>query len=98
MIFAPSEDSDQPAHPPSLIRVFDCAQWVGKDPNFLHPDSENLIRLGGCPGWSESSLGEHAILFVGFPKVSYFLLMQCIYAVIKQILSSKQCIYFFSLK
>ena len=23
-----------------------------------------LIRLGGCPGWSESSLGAHAILLV----------------------------------
>ena len=25
---------------------------------------KTLIRLGGCPGWSESSLGAHAILFV----------------------------------
>ena len=29
---APSEDSDQPGHPPSLIRV--------KDPSFLHADSK----------------------------------------------------------
>ena len=26
--------------------------------------SETLIRLGGCPGWSESSQGAHAILLV----------------------------------
>ena len=26
MTCAPSEDSDQPVHPPSLIRVFACAQ------------------------------------------------------------------------
>ena len=26
--------------------------------------AKNLIRLGGCPGWSESSLGVHAILLV----------------------------------
>ena len=32
MACAPSEDSDQPGHPPSLI------------------------RLGGCPGWSDQSL------------------------------------------
>ena len=37
-----------------------CAQWVAKDPSFLHADSEDsVIRLGGCPGWSESSLGAH---------------------------------------
>ena len=26
--------------------------------------TKTLIRLGGCPGWSESSLGAHAILLV----------------------------------
>ena len=26
--------------------------------------ANTLIRLGGCPGWSESSLGAHAILLV----------------------------------
>ena len=41
-----------------------CAQWVAKDPSFLHGNSEDSIRLGGCPGWIESSLGPHAILFV----------------------------------
>ena len=50
---APSEDSD----PPSLIRVFAVRMekpWV-----FSYPLStqRRLIRLGGCPGWSESSLG-----------------------------------------
>ena len=34
-----------------------CAQWVAMDPRFLHEDSEDSVRLGGCPGWSESSLG-----------------------------------------
>ena len=42
MACAPSEDSDQPGHLPSLI------------------------RLGGCPGRSESSLGTHAMLFCWF--------------------------------
>ena len=36
--YAPSEDSDQPGRPPSL-RV--RAQWVAKDPSFLHVDSED---------------------------------------------------------
>ena len=41
MTCAPSEDSDLPGHPPSLIKVFSCAQWVAKDPMFLHADSED---------------------------------------------------------
>ena len=46
---APSEDSDQPGHPPSLIRVFACAQWVAKDPSFLHADSEDSDQTGQMP-------------------------------------------------
>ena len=48
---APSEDSDQPGHPPSLSRVFAVRQWVAK---------------GGCPGWSESSLGAQSLFFSFF--------------------------------
>ena len=32
--------------------------------NYLLSAQRRLIRLGGCPGWSESSLGAHVILFV----------------------------------
>ena len=56
---APSEDSDQPGHPPSLISVFDV-RFMG----FFMRTAKILIRLGGCPGWSESSLGAHAALLV----------------------------------
>ena len=42
-----------------------CAQWVTKDPSFLMRTTKSLIRQGGCPGWSESSLGAHAILSWG---------------------------------
>ena len=35
------EDSDQPGHSPSLIRVFNVAQWAAKDQRFLHADSED---------------------------------------------------------
>ena len=58
---APSEDSDQPGHPPwvwseSLL----CSQWV----SFFMRTAKTLIRLGRCPDWSESSLSAHAILLV----------------------------------
>ena len=46
---APSEDSDQPGHPSSLIRVFACAQWVAKEPSFLHADSEDSDQTGRMP-------------------------------------------------
>ena len=29
-----------------------CAQWVAKDPSFLHADSEDSDQTEGCPGWS----------------------------------------------
>ena len=38
MTCAPSEDSDQPGHPPS--------QWVAEDPLFLHADSEDSDQTG----------------------------------------------------
>ena len=62
---APSEDSDQPGHPPSLIRGFTVRMnkaWV-----FSYPLStqRRLIRLGRCPG--SSVFAEHATgHFVGF--------------------------------
>ena len=61
---ATSENSDQSAHPCSLVRVFAwrslCNQW----PNASFCGQRRLIRLCGCPGWSESSLGAHVILLV----------------------------------
>ena len=38
MTCSPSEDSDQPGHPPS--------QWVAEDPMFLHADSEDSDQTG----------------------------------------------------
>ena len=64
MACAPSEDSDQSRQPPSLIRVFACAQWVAKDPSFLHADCKDSDQTGRCLGLSESSLGTHAIFLV----------------------------------
>ena len=54
IISASSEDSDQPTL---------CAARVAKDLKLFHAaDSETLIRLCRCPGWSESSLGAQVIL------------------------------------
>ena len=49
MACAPSEDSDQPGHPPSLIRGFAFAQWVAKNPSCLHADSEDSDQTGRMP-------------------------------------------------
>ena len=49
MTCAPSEDTDQPEHPPSLISVYACTQWVAKDPSFLHADSEDSDQTGRMP-------------------------------------------------
>ena len=64
MACAPSKDSDQPEHPPSLIRVLAVCMkkaWVLSYPLSAQ---RRLIRLGGCPGWSESSLDTQVILLV----------------------------------
>ena len=48
MTCAPSEASDQPGHPPSLISPL-CSQWVAKDPSFLYADSEDPDQSGRMP-------------------------------------------------
>ena len=50
MMLEPSEDSDQPGHPTSLIRDFAVRMkklWVLSYPMGAQ---RSLIRLGGCPG------------------------------------------------
>ena len=50
---APSEDADQPGHPPSLIRVFTVRLMGSLGPRLSSSGQRRLlIRLGGCPGWS----------------------------------------------
>ena len=64
-IFDPDHDkTSEITHPPSLIRVFAVRLkkvWVLSSPKSAQ---RRLIRLGGCPGWSESSLGAYVILLV----------------------------------
>ena len=49
MACAPSEDSDQPGHPPSLIRIFAVRSWVTQNPSFLHADIEDSDQSGRMP-------------------------------------------------
>ena len=51
----PREDSDQPGHPPSLIRVFAVAHWVAKDPR-----TQAFFRLDQSLRWAHS----HSVGFV----------------------------------
>ena len=62
MACAPSEDSDQPGHLPSLIRVFPVCMKKVQILSYPLSTQQRLIRLGGCPGWSEWSLGAHVFL------------------------------------
>ena len=63
-VCAPSEDSDQPGHPPSLLSLR-CPHEQRLGPYLpIERTAKTLIRLGGCPGWSESSQGAHATLLV----------------------------------
>ena len=52
---APSEVSDQPGQPPSLIRVFAVRMKKAGVLSYPLSAQRRLIRLGGFPGWSESS-------------------------------------------
>ena len=60
----PSKESDQAGHPPSLISLRCALSGSLRTQAFFMRTVKTLIRLGGCPGWSESSLGTHAILLV----------------------------------
>ena len=56
MACAPSKASDQPGHPPSLIRVFAVCMKKAWVLSYPLSGQWRLIRLGACPSWSESLL------------------------------------------
>ena len=58
---APSEDSDQPAHPRSLIRVFAAHIVEPRIHSVFRRTAKTLMSLCGCAGWSESSLDAYEI-------------------------------------
>ena len=67
---------DRPTHPPSLISLR-CHMKKARVLGYPLSAQRRLIRLGGCPGWSESSLGAHITLLVLSWGGSYFLSKFC---------------------
>ena len=73
---APSEDSGQPGQPSSLISLR-CAliEWL-RNQGFFMRTAKTLIRLDGCPGWSESSLAAHSFCW-SCHVAAQFVSVQC---------------------
>ena len=59
----PAKTRDQPGHPPDWS-VFARRSVGNQGPTASLCGQWRLIRLGGCPGWSESSLAAQVILLV----------------------------------
>ena len=65
MACVPSKDSDQPGHPTQSDQSLSCPHEESLSPQLpTECTARILLRLVGCPGWSKSSLGAHAILLV----------------------------------
>ena len=62
MACAPSKDSDQPGHLPSDQSLGCALNGQLRTQVCFMRRVKTLIRLHGCLGWSESSLGAHATL------------------------------------
>ena len=60
MVCGPVKKSNQPEHPPSLIRVL-AVRSMG---SFFMWTMKTLIRLRRCPGWSEFSMAAQSICLV----------------------------------
>ena len=71
MACAPSEDSDQPGHLPSLIRAFAFCMKKAWVLSYSLSAQRRLWSLGRCLGWSETLLGAYAILLVLSQGSSY---------------------------
>ena len=56
MAYAPSEDSDHPGHPPSLIRVFALRSLDSEGPKLFYADSEDWSQADLCLRWSHIQL------------------------------------------
>ena len=74
----PGKDSDQPGHPPTLIRVFAVRMKRALVLSYPLRAQRKLIRLGGCPGWSESSLGAQSFCWFCHEAAHLFLWVCCL--------------------
>ena len=84
--YVPNEDSDQPEHQPS--DKSSLSAWRNRVLRCPLSTQQRLIRLGRCPGWSESSLGVRH--FIGF------VMLQLIYAVLCFSLKKDSKVYFYT--
>ena len=78
---APSEESDQPGHPPSPESWL-CASWVAKDPSFLHADSEDSDQTGRMP----------RLIWVFAGRTLTFLVLSCRGWFIMTTISRRNCL------
>ena len=62
--FEPVVDSDQPAQPRSLIRVFGGRSMGNQASNLPSDGKLRLIRLRSCAEWFESLLSAHDNLYL----------------------------------
>ena len=80
---APSEDSDQPGHPPSLIRVFAVRSVGSLGPKFLHADSEDSDQTGrmqsDCAPSEDSDQPRHppSLIWVFAGRTVTLLVLSC---------------------
>ena len=79
---APSEDSDQPGHSHSLIRVFTVRMKKAWVLSYQLSTQWWLIRLGGCPGWSESLLGAHSFCFFCHEVAHIFTILKTYFSIL----------------
>ena len=77
LVCVPSQDSDQPDHPPSLISLPTVSLKEAWALNYLLSTMKTIIRPGKCPGWSESSLGAQVILLILSCSGSLFSWLLC---------------------
>ena len=69
MFCAPSKDLASDKSDPSSL----CTLWIAKDPKTSSGGQQRPIRLSGCPGWYESSLGTQVIILVLSCSSSFFI-------------------------
>ena len=93
MTVRPAKTQDQPGHPPSLIRVFAVCMKKAWVLTYLLRIQWRLIRLGGCPGWSESSLGTQSFCWFCHEVARMFVLRFHGPVNINKIMSSQSFIF-----
>ena len=87
MACALSEDSDQPGHSPSLIRIFAVRMKKAWVLSYPLSGQRRQVRLDGCPGWSESLLDAHSLCWFWHEaaQINYFTRYWCVSRLINKL-------------